>query len=54
MNSRDRDLAANLVPPLPHLDLERIVDLEAQPLPLFKKGIFYPPFQGCPYKKTCV
>lgn len=43
MNSRDRDLAANLVPPLPHLDLEHTVDLEAQPLPLFEKEIFYPP-----------
>lgn len=43
MNLRHGDLAANLAPPLLHLDHEHIADLEAQPLPLLKKGTFHPP-----------
>lgn len=43
MNLRHGDLAANLAPPLLHLDHEHIADLEAQPLPLLKKGTFYTP-----------
>lgn len=43
MNLRHGDLAANLAPPLLHLDHEHIADLEAQPLPLLKKGTFHTP-----------